>query len=193
VGQDQEEQLILPLLSQMRAWIDTALRCATLRILWSRTAVGPEPPRANRENSCPILYLGISPEFCDAAVVPKTLTREQLQSRKDQAVRFTQNVLQDPARADETADESLEDYAERRKIQITNSGRRRNGRRVWPIYAMIAFEDPHVTTRASLPFRPRGGPDVLQWRIRILLPHKQLATCQPAFFRPPGCRSSRWR
>ena len=57
----------------------------------------------------------------------KSLTRDQLQSRKDQAVRFTQNVLGDPDRADEIEDESLEDYAERRKIQLANSGRRRNG------------------------------------------------------------------
>jgi hypothetical protein len=50
----------------------------------------------------------------------KSLTREQLQSRKEQAVRFTRDVLDDPDRAEEIADESLEHYAERRKIQITN-------------------------------------------------------------------------
>ena len=60
-------------------------------------------------------------------MVPRTLTHDQLQAREDQAVRFTENVLDDPDRADEIADESLEDYAERRKIQITNTGRRRNG------------------------------------------------------------------
>jgi hypothetical protein len=42
------------------------------------------------------------------------------------AVRFTRDVLQDPDRAEEIADESLEDYAERRGIQITNPSRRRN-------------------------------------------------------------------
>jgi hypothetical protein len=56
----------------------------------------------------------------------KTLTRDQLESRKEKAVRFTRDVLGDPNRADETAKESLEDYAERRKIQITNPSRRRN-------------------------------------------------------------------
>jgi hypothetical protein len=56
----------------------------------------------------------------------KSLSREQLQARKEQAVRFTANVLGDPERADEIEGESLESYAERRKIQITNSGRRRN-------------------------------------------------------------------
>ena len=50
----------------------------------------------------------------------KQLTRDQLQSRKEKAVRFTCDVLGDPDRADEIADESLEDYAQRRKIQITN-------------------------------------------------------------------------
>lgn len=55
----------------------------------------------------------------------KSLTRDQLQTRKDQAVRFTENVLGDPERAGEIAEESLEDYAERRKIQLTNTGKRR--------------------------------------------------------------------
>jgi hypothetical protein len=54
----------------------------------------------------------------------KSLTREQLQSRKEKAIRFTRDVLGDPDRADEIADESLEDYAERRKIQLTNIGKR---------------------------------------------------------------------
>ena len=58
--------------------------------------------------------------------MPKTLTPEHLQSRKDKAVRFTRDVLDDPDRAEEIEDESLEDYAERRGIQITNSGKRRN-------------------------------------------------------------------
>jgi hypothetical protein len=56
----------------------------------------------------------------------KYLTRDQLQSRKEQAVRFVRDVLGDPDRADEIADESLEDYAQRRKIQITNPSKRRN-------------------------------------------------------------------
>jgi len=54
----------------------------------------------------------------------KALTRAQLQSRKEKAVRFTRDVLDDPDRADEIADESLEDYAARRKIQITNPSKR---------------------------------------------------------------------
>jgi hypothetical protein len=56
----------------------------------------------------------------------KQLTRDQLQSRKDQAVHFTRDVLGDPERAEEIAEESLEDYATRRRIQITNPSKRRN-------------------------------------------------------------------
>jgi hypothetical protein len=56
--------------------------------------------------------------------MPKTLSRDQVQSRKDKAVRFVHDVLHDPDRADEIEEESLEDYAERRKITLTNpSGR----------------------------------------------------------------------
>ena len=50
----------------------------------------------------------------------KALTRKQLESRKAQAVRFTRDVLDDADRAEEIEDESLEDYAERRHIQIQN-------------------------------------------------------------------------
>jgi predicted RNase H-like nuclease (RuvC/YqgF family) len=52
------------------------------------------------------------------------LSREQIEARKEQAVRFVRDVLGDPDRADEIADESLEDYAERRKFEITNPKRR---------------------------------------------------------------------
>ena len=55
----------------------------------------------------------------------KALSREQVQSRKDKAVRFTRDVLGDPDRADEIEDESLEDYAERRKFTITNPKKER--------------------------------------------------------------------
>jgi hypothetical protein len=52
--------------------------------------------------------------------MPKALTRQQLQSRKEKAVRFVRDVLGDPDRAQEIEDESLEDYAERRRIKLTN-------------------------------------------------------------------------
>ena len=57
----------------------------------------------------------------------KQLTRSQLESRKEKAVRFVRDVLGDPDRAEEIAEEPLEHYAERRKIQITNPSKRRNG------------------------------------------------------------------
>jgi hypothetical protein len=41
--------------------------------------------------------------------VPRVPTREQLQSRKEQAVRFTRDGPNDPERAEEIADEGLED------------------------------------------------------------------------------------
>ena len=53
----------------------------------------------------------------------KALTREQLQSRKDKAVRFVRDVLGDPDRAEEIEDESLDSYADRRKIRLTNPQR----------------------------------------------------------------------
>jgi len=53
----------------------------------------------------------------------KHLTREQVEKRKAQAVRFTRHVVGDPDRADEIDSETLESYAERRKIQLTNPKR----------------------------------------------------------------------
>ena len=54
----------------------------------------------------------------------KTLTRDQLEKRKEQAVRFVRDVVGDSDRADEIAGESLEDYAERRRIKIQNPRRK---------------------------------------------------------------------
>lgn len=53
----------------------------------------------------------------------KTLTRDQIRSRKEQAVRFVRDVLDDSERADEITEESLDDYAHRRKIMIANPQR----------------------------------------------------------------------
>lgn len=52
------------------------------------------------------------------------LTRDQLQGRKEKAVRFTRDVLGDSARADEIEAESLEDYAERRRVKLLNPCKR---------------------------------------------------------------------
>ncbi len=54
-----------------------------------------------------------------SVVAEKRRTFEQVQVAKDQAVRFIANVLDDPERADEVEEESVEDYAERRGIEIT--------------------------------------------------------------------------
>lgn len=54
----------------------------------------------------------------------KRLRREQVESRKEKAARFTETVLGDSERAHEIRDESVEDYAERRKFEITNPTRR---------------------------------------------------------------------
>jgi hypothetical protein len=50
----------------------------------------------------------------------KRLTREQVQSRKDKAVRFVRDVLDDPDRAEEIDHESVRDYSSRRGFTITN-------------------------------------------------------------------------
>lgn len=53
--------------------------------------------------------------------MPKTLSRAQVESRRDKAARFVRDVLGDPDRAEEIEDESLEAYAERRKIKIVGN------------------------------------------------------------------------
>lgn len=51
----------------------------------------------------------------------KTLSRDQLEKRKEKAARFVEDVLGDPDRADEIRDEGLEVYAERRKLYIAEN------------------------------------------------------------------------
>lgn len=48
------------------------------------------------------------------------MTRRELEQRKAQAVRFVRDALDDQNKAAEIEDESLEDYAEHRRIQIAN-------------------------------------------------------------------------
>lgn len=50
----------------------------------------------------------------------KTLTRKQLESRKAQAVRFAREVRDDDELADQIEDESLEEYAQKRRIKLSN-------------------------------------------------------------------------
>ena len=71
------------------------------------------------------MHLEGNAEFSQTQCV-KILTRDQLQSRKERAVRFVNNVLEDPDRADEIEEESLEDYAERRNITLSNPGRNKS-------------------------------------------------------------------
>ena len=48
------------------------------------------------------------------------MTRQELERRKEQAVRFARDVREDDELADEIEDESLEVYAEHRRIKILN-------------------------------------------------------------------------
>ena len=50
----------------------------------------------------------------------KALTRGQVEGRQEKAERFLRNVLDDDERADEVAEESVEDYASRRHFEIIN-------------------------------------------------------------------------
>ncbi len=49
-------------------------------------------------------------------------TYEQLQTKKDQAARFVRNILGNEEKADFIESESVEEYAERKKIRIKNPG-----------------------------------------------------------------------
>jgi hypothetical protein len=53
----------------------------------------------------------------------KTLTRKQLESRKARAVQFTRDIRSDDDRADEIENESLEQYAQERRIKLLNPNR----------------------------------------------------------------------
>lgn len=50
----------------------------------------------------------------------KTLRREQLEKRKTQAARFARDVREDDDLADAIEDESLEEYAQKRRITLSN-------------------------------------------------------------------------
>jgi hypothetical protein len=54
----------------------------------------------------------------------KTLTREQLEKRKERAVCFARDVREDDELADEIENETLEEYAEHRHIRLVNPSRR---------------------------------------------------------------------
>ena len=58
----------------------------------------------------------------------KELMSDQVQDRKDKAVLFLRNVVQDFDRADEVEEESLESYAERRGFEIVANNPERRQR-----------------------------------------------------------------
>lgn len=95
----------------------------------------------------------------------KTLTRKQLEGRKEKAERFVRDVLDDPERADEIADESLENYAEGRKIQIAEDPR--GGSMAVKIRALNPHRvpNPRPQTRQE---NPQTGRSELLARIREL-------------------------
>jgi hypothetical protein len=56
-------------------------------------------------------------------VASKILTRAQAQSRKDAAVRFAENVLDDSDKADDIESESLDDWVARKRITLIHPRR----------------------------------------------------------------------
>jgi hypothetical protein len=53
------------------------------------------------------------------------VTLEQIEAQKQKAAAFARNVRQDDDLADDLEDESLESYAERKRLTISNSPQRR--------------------------------------------------------------------
>src|SRR5262245_57858542 len=94
--------------------------------------------------------------------MPMVLTREQLQRRKDQAVRFTRDMLSDAGRAEEIASESLEDYAQRRGIELLNP--RRDG--VMARKTVAAYREELEDLRGQVGIADSPGPFT-----RPLTPH----------------------
>lgn len=54
----------------------------------------------------------------------RQLTREQVETRQQKAVQFTEQVRDDPERAGEIADMSVEEYAEQRGFKLINPTKR---------------------------------------------------------------------
>jgi hypothetical protein len=52
------------------------------------------------------------------------VTYDQVEARKEKAVRFLRDVVGDDDRADEVEDESVEDYADRKNLTIKNTATR---------------------------------------------------------------------
>ena len=56
----------------------------------------------------------------------KILTREQAQARNDAAVRFAENVLDDPDKAADIESEDLADWVERKRITLIDNPTKRS-------------------------------------------------------------------
>ena len=56
----------------------------------------------------------------------RILTRDQAQSRKDKAVRFAENVLDEPDLADDIESEDLDSWVERKGIKLIDNPRERS-------------------------------------------------------------------
>jgi len=54
-----------------------------------------------------------------------SVTLEQIEKRKQKGADFARNVLEDDDLADDLEDESVEDYAERKRLKISNLSQRR--------------------------------------------------------------------
>lgn len=59
----------------------------------------------------------------------KYRTEDQVQTAKERAVRFVRDVLGDEDRAEEIADESLDEYAERKGLEIIENPHRHHPRK----------------------------------------------------------------
>jgi hypothetical protein len=63
-------------------------------------------------------------------VASRILTRDQAESRKAAAVRFSENVLDDPDRAADIEAEDLDDWIERKKITLIENPQKRSNRKM---------------------------------------------------------------
>jgi predicted RNase H-like nuclease (RuvC/YqgF family) len=89
-----------------------------------RTAKKTPAGFQRRNNTTPECSIWTAAAFSLISERVKRLTAKQVEGRKEKAARFTETMLDDSERAQEIRDESVEDYAERRKFEITNPTRR---------------------------------------------------------------------
>jgi hypothetical protein len=86
----------------------------------------------------------------------KALSRDQVESRKEAAVRFTEDVLHDPDRAAEIEDESVDEYAERKGIEIidrANPTERRKIKLLNPTMQLVVLDSEK---RSNVMARPKS-------------------------------------